>query len=196
LGTLEQIVAAYKRDHRGGAARERRWFAKQHSLRDAVYLAALAVTPGRKRFSHQRRIPGEVLADAKRILLANLARLAAADSFECLHAEVEGLVGSVHGIGELYIYDTALRIGAHRGLSPKRVYVHAGVRAGAKNLGLDSSRSGSIGIDELPTPLRALEAYEIEDILCIYKDQLAGAAMAERQSNCHDGGRKLRKIAC
>jgi hypothetical protein len=196
LATLTQIVAAYKRDYQSSAAQERRWFSKQRSLRDAVDLAALALTPARKRFAHQRRIPGAVLADAKRILLANLTRLAAADSFESLHAEIERLVGSVHGIGELYIYDTAFRIGAQRGLSPRRVYVHAGVRAGAKNLGLDPGRSGSIAIDALPAPLRALEAYEIEDILCIYKDQLAGAAMAERRSNCNDGNKKLHKIVC
>jgi len=159
-------------------------------------LAALALTPGRKRFSHQRRIPGAVLAEAKRILLSNIARLAAAESFEQLRAEIERLTGPIHGIGPLYIYDTAFWIGAQRGLKPARVYIHAGVRTGAKNLGLDPG-AGSIAIDALPRPLRGLEAYEIEDILCIYKSQLAGAAMAERQDpNCHGAGRPRRGIVC
>jgi len=104
------------------------------------------------------------------------------DSFERLHSEIERLVGPLRGIGELYVYDTALRIGAYRGLNPKRVYVHAGVRVGARNLGLDPGRSGSIAVGGLPGPLRTLKPYEIEDILCIYKDQLAGAAMAERRA--------------
>ena len=196
MATLTQIVAAYKRDHQSGAAQERRWFATQRNFRDAVDLAALALTPGRKRFSHQRRIPGGVLAEAKRILLANLTQLAAADSFKSLHAEIERLVGPVHGIGELYVYDTALRIGAYRSLSPKSVYIHAGVRVGARNLGLDPGRNGRVAIGDLPAPLRSLEAYEVEDILCIYKDQLAGAAMAQRRACSGHGGSARRRIVC
>jgi hypothetical protein len=196
LATLAQIIAAYKRDHQTNAARELRWFANQPSLRDAVGVAALAQMPGGKRFSHQRRIPGAVLAEAKRILLANIARLASATSFEQLRAEIERVTGPIHGIGELYVYDTSFRIAAHRGLKPAHVYIHAGVRTGAKNLGLDPG-AGSVAIDALPKPLRDLEAYEIEDILCIYKNQLAGAAMADRQlADCHGAEKPRRKIIC
>jgi hypothetical protein len=65
----------------------------------------------------------------------------------------------------------ALRIGARFGLEPKRVYVHAGTRDGARALGLDADRR-TIEMAELPAPIRRLTAREAEDLLCIYKSRL------------------------
>jgi hypothetical protein len=83
-------------------------------------------------------------------------------------------VRSVHGIGELYVYDTALRLGAHLRLLPGEVYLHAGMRRGARALGLDH-RVRSLAPTKLPTPLRRLRPYEMEDVLCIYEDWLGTA---------------------
>lgn len=179
MSTFSDIIAAYVRDYRAGAHQEQRWFAIQKSLEDAVSLAALAQSPSGKRLSHQRRIPAAVLATARRALLANLRRLKEAKSIEDLHKEVESIVGPIQGIGELYVYDTAVRISAKLGLRPKYVYVHAGVREGAKNCGFERGRK-RIAVDELPLPFQTLDPLEIEDILCIYKGQLAGAAIKER----------------
>ncbi|MEK7411500.1 MAG: hypothetical protein AAB327_09000, partial [Actinomycetota bacterium] len=43
-------------------------------------------------------------------------------------------VGHFDDLGPLYVYDTALRIGAKKGQMPKVVYLHAGTREGAKKL--------------------------------------------------------------
>lgn len=196
MATLATIIAAYKRDHQANAAAEQRWFAMQRSLKDAVERAALAQMPSGKRFSHQRRIPLPVLKEAQRILLASLDRLEAARTFAELHATAAELVGAIHGIGELYIYDTALRIGAWRKLAPAKVYVHAGVRKGARNLGLDVDADGTIAIKSLPKPLRCLPPCAIEDILCIYKGQLAGAAMTARQSACFGARPRRQQAVC
>ena len=40
----------------------------------------------------------------------------------------------VKGFGELSIYDTAVRIGAHLRIEPDKVYLHAGAREGIKAL--------------------------------------------------------------
>jgi hypothetical protein len=96
-------------------------------------------------------------------------------SFEQLHELVHRTVEPISGLGELYVYDTALRIGAKLGLSPKVVYLHAGTRKGAKNLGFKPSRD-TISIAALPRALRTLEPREIEDLLCIYKGSLVSAA--------------------
>ena len=42
-------------------------------------------------------------------------------------------------MGELVVYDTALRIGARFGLEPEKVYVHRGTREGVRKLGLDAA---------------------------------------------------------
>ena len=72
------------------------------------------------------------------------------------------------------VYDTALRIGANIGCLPKDlVYLHAHAR-------IPDVRSGvpHIGKTELSKDRKALkalklwEAYEIEDFLCIYHEQI------------------------
>ena len=92
-------------------------------------------------------------------------------SFDELIALIHDLTEPIPGIGELAVYDTALRIGARFGLEPTRVYVHAGTRDGARALGFDGRRT-TIEMDELPEPLRGLSAREAEDLLCIYKHSL------------------------
>lgn len=83
-------------------------------------------------------------------------------------------IGVLHGIGELTVYDTALRIGAKLGLLPKKVYLHAGTRAGARALGLNW-KATSLAVRELPSELLTLTPHEIEDCLCIFKDKLKRA---------------------
>jgi hypothetical protein len=63
----------------------------------------------------------------------------------------------VPGIGELYVYDTALRIGAKLGVFPEKVYLHAGARIGVRNLGRDA-RKTALRIASLPRPAQAQAA--------------------------------------
>ena len=69
------------------------------------------------------------------------------------------------------MYDTALRIGAKLGVAPVRVYLHTGTREGAKRLGIETKGVSALWPSELPEALRELEPYEVEDVLCIYKDK-------------------------
>jgi hypothetical protein len=166
---LETIIADYKLRHQERGEKELHWFAIQKTLEEAVRLAALAETPGHKRFSHQRRIPRSALEESRRCLLRCLPALAKARNFEELFELVSACLNPIPGIGELTIYDTAQRIGAKLHLAPEMVYLHAGTRIGAKRLGFDGNRP-SIKLSELPAPLSKLEAREVEDILCIYKE--------------------------
>jgi len=161
-----EVVRAYVRDHRIGAQRERRYYALQPNLADTVRAAALSKLPGGRRHPHQRRIPGRVLQQAA-TALAN-ASLAVA-TFDELNEAVRKTIGPLRGIGELAVYDMAYRIGAHLGLEPDRVYLHAGTREGARALGLDGA---ALSKSELPKAFHPLSFGEIEDCLCIYKDDL------------------------
>jgi hypothetical protein len=135
---------------------------------EALERASLAIHKRRRRLNHQRRLKGSALRKAKSILLGAAKELRLCHSFAQLHNLIKEHLNGIRGLAELYYYDTALRIGASLGLTPKRVYLHRGTRDGARNLGLDW-RADSLHPRALPKALAVLEPYEIEDFLCIYK---------------------------
>lgn len=168
MNNLERIVEDYIRDHQYNADREQRWFAIQPSLSKAIEVAALAQSPCGKRLSHQWRIPARVLRESNRRLQARVKVINASRTFQELHNIVGATIESVVGIGELAIYDTALRIAAFLRLEPTEVFLHAGTRVGARALGLNAS-SGFLQPSQFPRELQVLKPSEIEDVLCIYK---------------------------
>lgn len=188
MPTLKAIVADYVKWERRAARAERRWYANHPSLKSAVESAALAqglvgeeLHPGKH--PHQWRLPHAALREARVRLMRRLPEIQRCRSFNDLHDLLLEVVAGVDGLGELYAYDTAARIGARLGLAPKQVYLHRGTREGARNLGFEPTRK-AVRRNELPVELRALPADEIENLLCIYKAQLAGAALANRRGNC------------
>jgi hypothetical protein len=142
------------------------------SLELAIHNAVLATDERGKRFGHQCRIPASALRRAKAVLGARISEVKNTRSFHELHSFLKRGLGDVRGLGELYFYDTALRLGAFLGFAPEFVYLHRGTRAGARALGLDVS-SEYIRLGQLPAPIRGLQAHEAEDFLCIYKDRFA-----------------------
>jgi len=97
-------------------------------------------------------------------------------SFTELLNLIESIIGNISGIGELYLYDTSLRIGAKLELFPKVVYLHRGTRIGAKKLaeakklGYDLKQK-FLSCDKFPKELQELKPLEIEGFLCIYRNQ-------------------------
>lgn len=144
------------------------FFRDMPSLALAVHNAALAMDGNNKRYKHQCRISRKPLKRAKQILSQSLSQIKECGSFQELHSWLAEALGAVRGLGELYIYDTAIRIGAFRRLAPEFVYLHRGTRAGAKALGLKTS-GGYLTITDLPKSLRKLAPHEVEDFLCIYE---------------------------
>ena len=174
MSHLDSVVIDYIQRYRKRAENELRWFAVQRTLEDAVTNAALCTSPSGKRLSHQRRIPLVVLSESRRRLLEALQTFRQLPSFELLHGKIFKILHPIHGIGELTIYDTSLRIGAKMGLEPNMVFLHAGTRIGAKRLGLNTKRP-FIDPNDFPRALHRLKPREIEDVLCIYKDSLVGS---------------------
>ncbi len=166
------MVADYIRKYRHSAAREMEFYSQQRSLRDAVDVAARCILPSGKRHPHQYRIPGEALEAARRRLLR--ADLASTRSFEELHSRVNASIRGIHMIGPLVVYDVSQRIGAYLGHAPRRVYMHAGTRKGARALGL-GVKGETLDPDHLPSEFKQLTPAEIEDCLCIYTADLAVA---------------------
>lgn len=167
----EAIIRTYITKIRPQTKRELDWFGQQPTLSAAIRLAALAVNSNCIRYSHQRRFSKAVLEQAQDVLLKNEKAMEVCQNFDDLFNLLERLLVPIKGVGELYVYDTALRIGAKIGLLPRKVYLHAGTRVGAKALGLDG-KAKAIEVSQLPDWLHQLEPHEIEDVLCIFKDEL------------------------
>ena len=123
-----------------------------------------------KRHGHQRRIEKDAITVVQQVLIPK--KLKGMKSFEDLHAHVTATCSGIKGIGQLYIYDAALRIGAALGLSPELVYLHAGTKMGVKALGLNAKNS-SLPVNAFPKPIQKLKPHEIEDFLCIFKDEFS-----------------------
>ncbi|MGN6107866.1 MAG: hypothetical protein ACTHU0_22350 [Kofleriaceae bacterium] len=171
---LRAVVRHYKQNFRARARAELESFRGLPSLEIAVRRAAIAITLDEKRFAHQRRLKEAHLARAEAKLMGCIEKIRATEDFAALFALVKRTVGHLGGLGELYVYDTALRISAKKGTLPRRVYLHAGARMGAKALNIEVQ--GVVGLfrSELPGELRELEPHEIEDVLCIYKQHFTG----------------------
>jgi hypothetical protein len=163
-------VRHYIRNHRVRAKAEMDYHAALPSVAEAKRRAGRAERPDGKRHDHQTRITRTAIRRASEVL-AQL-RVQRCRNFAELHELLEETIGALPGVGELMVYDTALRIGAKLHLSPRRVYLHAGTRKGARALGVGRGRH-DISVDELPSAFRRLQPREIEDCLCIYKDRLA-----------------------
>jgi hypothetical protein len=182
--TLDEIVRDYIREYRDDASAEMRFFEIQRSPSATIRKAALCELPSGKRHPHQRRISKALLEQVEARLQAVGRKFAKTADFSALHRLVKGEIGSIKGIGALTVYDIAHRIGAHFGKAPQMVYLHAGTRAGARvfNIGGDSVDPGI-----LPEAFSRLAPSEIEDCLCIYKDELRDGVhsrTARRKSGC------------
>jgi len=155
--------------HRPRLATELAWFAQKQPISTAISRVALARGPNNERLSHQRRLYKTVIPAASLQLLAGSARLFAARTFADLYFEVEASIGNIFGAGALYIYDTALRLGAFRGLQPNEVYLQAGAREGAKQV-LSGVPGRSVPLSQFPTAFHSLAPHEMENLLCLYHE--------------------------
>jgi hypothetical protein len=164
------ILRHYDQHYRPRVEQERAWFASSRSLDEAISRAALATNERGKRFSHQRRISKQSLIEARDALLQNKERINNAKDFDNLFTITTDSLRDMCGVGKLYRYDTTLRIAYYLDVLPTTVYLHAGTRTGARALGLSLNKP-FLTINELPAALHDHPAHEVEDILCIYKDE-------------------------
>jgi hypothetical protein len=173
LETYDDVVDAYRRIYRDAAQAERQFF-KDCSLQKAIRYAGLCKRPDGKRHGHHQRRSRAALAEAESVLQGCAEEMRGCDTFDDLHAVIHREIFPIRDIGDLVVYDVATWIGAHLGLNPERVYLHAGAAEGAKALGIRGRET--VGRSELPAAFRRLRCCEAEDCLCIFKDDLARIA--------------------
>lgn len=144
---------------------------------DDVVRIATAQDKSVGKHSHQNLININTLSKFCDELLLKKEEIVSVKSFNELHTVISKCRDElrnnmdIKGIGELCVYDIALRIGFYLKLSPDAIYLHRGTRIGARRL-LGKIRGGMILKDMLPNAFqkKGLSCAELEDILCIYKD--------------------------
>ena len=100
-------------------------------------------------------LPSKIaLEGALDILLKQAGAMERARDFAELFALIDAAMEPIPGLGELYVYDTSLRIGSRLNLLPKKVYLHAGTRRGARALGLNA-RAATLDVSDLPERVSA-----------------------------------------
>ncbi len=168
--SLGAIVRSYRLFNEDGANEEHRFFASL-TPELAIKFAGNARDHRDKRYAHQRRIKKKTLEKFGQQLWAQREAIEACLSFEALLGLIRANTDNLYGAGKLLAYDTALRLGAHFGHRPTNVYLHAGAKTGAINLGYPRNRD-FLELDELPPEFQNLLPEQVEDILCIYKEDL------------------------
>lgn len=125
---------------------------------------------------HQWHVGYAITSCAKDELYKYTKAIENAESFADLFRITEIVRGKVDNVGDLWSYDTALRIGFKLRIYPNVVYLQRGARVGARKL-LGKKKiigrylSKDIFIERIPE-LNELECYEIEHFLCDFKDRL------------------------
>lgn len=172
--TLTDVIRLYRKECYSVLEDELGKFKKVYEtkgLEQLIRAAASGKDPetGRK-MPHQRRFPVDaVLQQWAEELPGAMAEIGQCRSFKLLHELLEKK--RLKGVGPLTCYDTAQRIGYALGFPPEDyVYLHAGAQLPGEKKEID----GHVATSELAKELTAaFPAYHIENLLCIYKNELA-----------------------
>ena len=128
------------------------------------------------RGGHQYRMQERDIYEAAEELQKNNIAIGKYKDFEDLYDNVKKVISPCHGIAELTVYDTALRLGYHLGVLPNaKVYLTSGGLEGYKRMTNKFYAGGILVIDRTTIvstfpELSSLTAYEIEDFFCVCKD--------------------------
>lgn len=170
LKKFDTIVRRYKTLRLKNPDRHIDHCVQQKTLSKAIEVAAKAIDSRDKIHGHQTRMGRERLNAFFEKLILKESEIGRADSFDKLLSIIESV--KCYGIAALTQYDTATRIGAYLNLFPDKIYLHAGTKAGAKQLLRNIRGRKFIYLQELPASFlrHGLTASEFEDILCIFKN--------------------------
>ncbi len=163
---LAKLIEHYKQRFGPRMAADRKFMKQSTSLAQALDRAANARGSDGRMQSHQWRIGAVTLRRWHIRLKKHLKATRACRSFDELHDLLWSL--RLPRVGQLAVYDASVRLGHYLNLKPRAVYLHAGTRVGARNLGLPASGK-TLAMRDLPAPLRRLSADHVENFLCIYK---------------------------
>jgi hypothetical protein len=148
-------------------------FSKLDSIEDAIHHATIGNWLGFPKkpngdfyiHPHQAQIGRERRNACRDALLAVKDELPKYKTFEELRTFIANTIPSKQKDG-VAIYDMTLRIAAFLNMRPDFVYLHAGVKRGARRFGITGRKM--VKVEELPNGFRKLSPEIAEDLLCIF----------------------------
>lgn len=171
LDSYIDIVNDYKNSYEKGQEDYYKWYGEADTLKSAVVKAFRSEDKAGKVNHHQCRVGRERLELAAKIALERLPN----DSFKNfkeIYNFVKEVAQNVKGFGSLATYDVANRIAKYCKIEVNEVHFHAGTTKGAIAININAKDGESMAVDNFPFPFNTLSGDHLENILCIYKDNL------------------------
>ncbi|MGE0638205.1 MAG: hypothetical protein AB7P01_17300 [Bacteroidia bacterium] len=167
--SLKVVIERYMKED-FSTLKDKKIFYENMPLHEAVKNAASAITPEKIMDSHQRRIGKKICVDAAIELLKLELEIKRCNTFEKIFEITEKVKKRTDRLGDLWSYDTALRIGFNKKVYPKEVYVQRGVVKGVKKaLNGKCPRGRSLPLGIFPQEIQDMkEPYLVENFLCIW----------------------------
>ncbi|MCU0321323.1 MAG: hypothetical protein MUE72_02840 [Chitinophagaceae bacterium] len=164
--SLKKDVADYKKLSLPLLEKMKEYYEKL-TLPSAIQNAAKGIDYHGKVNSHQWRVKIVNREEGANKLAIQEEEISNCKTFEQVFVIVEEVRKNTNGLGNLWSYDTALRISFNKHLYPKKVYIQAGVVKGLKKLGMAIPDSRSLEKNKFSSELQILEPYQIEGFLCV-----------------------------
>jgi hypothetical protein len=171
FNTYKDIVNDYNKQYKEGQECYYKWYSKADTLGSAVKKAFRSEDKAGNVNSHQCRVGRERLKQAANIATEKLSNNDFAD-FNEIYNFVKKVAQEVDGFGALATYDVAIRISKYCKIEVNEVYFHAGTTKGAIAIGINAKDGESMMIDNFPHPFNTLSGDHLENLFCIYKDNL------------------------
>jgi hypothetical protein len=169
--SLQSDIADYQENELRELHELARFF-KSLSFASAIEYAASGVSPHKKIHLHQRRIGVKRLRKSTAILKKHIPVIRKAKSFADLFVITETIRLYMKGLGDLWSYDTALRMAFNRGKTfyPRAVYVQEGSMKSVKRIFSNILIKGRVLPMKLfPKEMRVLKPFEAENFLTVWE---------------------------
>jgi len=142
---------------------------------DAIKKAAQGKNPDGGLNSHQYRLGYDLCERSSRIISKDeyKRRIYKAKTFIDIFQVTEEIRMNTPKLGNLWSYDTALRIAFNKdrdeNMLPNKVFVQCGVKKGVKKILNGKLPKGrSLPVDIFPEEVQKLKPYQIENFLCVW----------------------------
>jgi hypothetical protein len=170
--SIDQIIKEYKQLRKQYPDQWIKLCKKQNSITKVLEIASKAKENNDKKHPHQYRVPNETLDSFYKLVCTNLKLISGIKRFDDLYDIINNC--RIPGVGALTVYDTANRIGSFLRIYPDKVYIHQGTKVGAEKLLRKKIHDKTLHKGDFKqfNAYKNLTCAEIEDILCIYKDDL------------------------
>ena len=167
---LQSEIADYRENELCELLELERFF-KSLSFMSAIEYAASGVTPHRKIHPHQRGIGVKQLRQSATVLKKYTSAIRKARSFADLYIITEAVRSQLRRLGDLWSYDTALRMAFNRGKAfyPQAVFVQKTIRKGIKKIfSKMPMKQRTFPLKIFPKEIQSLKPFEIEDFLSVW----------------------------